>query len=380
MRSKPVILIIENSIDVTGALKSITRTAFDLKEYFDFHFIIPKHSRGRFWIESKGFTDITELPMRELSKRFSSLLLYIPFLAVNAIRLRQIVRRQSVSLIHVNDLYNLLPVILKTLNVRVPYVCHIRFMPNRFPKILFDFWLKLHLKHANKIITVSQSVQSMLPENEKIQVIHNELPVEERYPELILPSEESTQRVFLYLGNFIPGKGQNFALEAFAAIHEEVGDWKLRFVGSDMGLRKNFQYKLKLKEKAKQLGIERKIEWVGFTEEVEWEYKHADVALNFSESESFSITCLEALFFGRPVIATDCGGPSEIIDDGQSGIIVPNRDISAMANAMKYLATHNQERREFGAIARAIVRERFSYEKTSHRLRQVYEGTLKLER
>ena len=51
MKKKPVILIVENSIDVTGALKSITRTAYDLKGAFDFHFVIPKKSRGRTWIE-----------------------------------------------------------------------------------------------------------------------------------------------------------------------------------------------------------------------------------------------------------------------------------------------------------------------------------------
>lgn len=377
MKLKPVVLIIDNSIDVTGALKSITRTAFDLKNHFEFHFVIPRKSKGRFWIEGKGFTDISELPMIELSKRVSSVLLYFPYLIINSIRIIQIMRKRKVSLIHVNDLYNLLPLMVKFFGRHVPYICHIRFMPDRFPKRLFDCWLNLHLRHASKIVVVSQSVFRLLPTNSKIRVIHNELPVEERYPEMFRPIDENSDRLFLYLGNYISGKGQNFAIEAFAMIHNEIPGWKLRFVGSDMGLKKNYQYRLNLQKRAKELGIEDKVEWVGFTEEVEWEYKRADVALNFSESESFSITCLEALFFGRPVIASDCGGPSEIIDNGETGLLVPNRDVSSMANAMKYLATNHVERQIMGENARLIVKEKFSYEKTSLRLKEVYEDAIK---
>ena len=62
---KPIILIIENSIAVTGELKSITRTAYDLKDEFDFYFVVPKGSRGIFWIKEKGFENIHELSMLE---------------------------------------------------------------------------------------------------------------------------------------------------------------------------------------------------------------------------------------------------------------------------------------------------------------------------
>lgn len=101
------------------------------------------------------------------------------------------------------------------------------------------------------------------------------------------------------------GKGQDFALQSFAQVHETLPNWKLRLVGGDMGLKKNRDYIAKLKREAKRLNMERKIEWIAFTEDVELEYKQADIVLNFSESESFSITCLEALYFGRPLIGRD---------------------------------------------------------------------------
>lgn len=373
---KQRILIIENSIDVTGALKSITRTAYDLKEHFEFQFIIPSGSRGRFWIEGKGFTKIRELPMKEISRRFSSLILYLPFLVLNTFRFRKIVAEEKIALIHVNDLYNLLPITYKVLGGTIPYVCHIRFLPDRFPKALFDFWLKLHLRYAEKIIAVSHAVMKQLPHHTKITVIHNELPVEERYPERVEIGTNKATFTFLYLSNFMVGKGQNFALEAFAKIQRQLPDWKLRFVGGDMGLEKNQTYKVDLQNSARELGIFDKTEWFGFTEEVEREYKDADIVLNFSESESFSITCLEALYFGRPIIATDCGGPAEIIEHKKTGLLVENRNANAMVDTMLELAKNHELRSRIGINARLSVRNKFSIQNTSYKIRKEYRTIL----
>ena len=377
MKSKPVVLIVENSIDATGALKSIIRTAYGLCSFFDFEFIIPKNSKGRLLIEDKGFNTIHELPMRELSKRFSSLILYVPFLIVNAIRLNRVVKKKGISIIHVNDLYNLLPVALRLMSNSTPYICHIRFLPDRFPSWLFNFWLKLHFRFAEKIIVVSKSVEKMLPPHPKIIVIHDELPAEEIYPERLPDIDSKPHYTFLYLSNFMIGKGQDFALLAFAQIHETLPLWKLRFVGGDMGLKKNRDYINSLKQSAEKLNIGEKIEWVGFTKDVEWEYKQATIVLNFSESESFSITCLEALYYGKPLIASDCGGPGEIIDIGITGILVSNRDGNSMAEAMKGLALAKSKREEMGLAARYAVREKFSAEKTSFRLKAIYDQTIK---
>ena len=65
--------------------------------------------------------------------------------------------------------------------------------------------------------------------------------------------------------------------------------------------------------------------------------------LNFSESESFSMTCLESLYYGTPLIATDSGGPAELFKHGESGHLVPNRDVQAMAKAWPFLHTAGNE-------------------------------------
>jgi L-malate glycosyltransferase len=372
MEIKPKVLIIDNSVAVTGALKSIVYATSDLKQDFEFHFLIPRKSQARFFIEEKGFLVIHELPMKEISKRISSIILYLPMLFANAYRLTRLVEKNGISLIHVNDLYNMLPLAAKLFGLRKPYLSHIRFMPDRFPKILLDFWLFLHLRFATTLIAVSNSVQKQLKSHEKIVAIPNELPFTEKHPHQMVHSPSDSRLVFLYLSNFMVGKGQNYALEAFIRLATELPDWKLRFVGGDMGLAKNANFRLSLQKRAREAGVFEKTEWIGFTNDVENEFKQADVVLNFSESESYSIVCAEALFFGRPLIATDCGGPSEIVEHEETGILVANRDVDQMVREMKNLALNPDRRNDLGANARKRMRQKFADQNNLIRIKQIY--------
>lgn len=373
--AKPKILVIENSIDITGALKSIAHIALDLRSTFDFIFVIPSGSVVKEWIEQQGIS-VLELPMKELSRKIYSVFVYLPVLFMNAIRLNKIIKQKSISVIHVNDMYNLLPVAIRLLGNSTPYVCHVRFLPDRFPPWLLKLWMKFHFRYAERIVVVSAKVKEMLPEHPKCTIIYGSLPESEKYPKSI-NSPRKHQHTFLYLANFMEGKGQKYALEAFSSIHFNLPGWKLRFMGSDMGLKKNKRYLNKLKKQADGLGIGQKIEWKEFTNDVEWEYKSADIVLNFSESESFSMTCLEALYFGRPLIASDCGGPVEIIDNHQTGILVQNRNVEAMAESMQLLALNTGLRESLSASAWHKVREKFSKDKTVYPLEDLFLSLVK---
>lgn len=301
--SKKRILIIENSTHVTGALKSIVHSSIELIQNFDFIFVVPKRSKGISWVRNKGIKTIYELPMQELSKDFFSLVLYFPRLIINATRLKRIINEERIDLVHSNDLYNMLPVIANRFGRKVPYICHIRFLPDKFPKILFSTWINIHLRYSHQVICVSKHLASALPKHSKISIIYDGLPQGVfHYEKLTIDTR------MVYLGNIIQGKGQEYAVKAFAKIAGRYPNWKIRFVGGDMGLKKNALFKLQLMAMCEESNLNSQIEWKTFTDDVEIEYKTASIALNFSESESFSLTCLEALFFGCPVIATRSGG------------------------------------------------------------------------
>ncbi len=363
--SKPRVLVIENGIAITGSVKSIVRSSQVLRERFDFVFLLPSNSQASAYVKMKGFT-VEEIPMRELKSDVLAVLVYGPILVINLIRFVRLLRRYKIDLIHSNDFYNLIPCIYKMLGGHLPYICHVRFMPSRFPRILVGLWCFLHKRYASSVIAVSQALKRELIYADKVKVIGDGLPSEE------IEYSKATSNIILYPANFTRGKGHEYALRSFEAISTKYPTWKLRVIGSDFGLKKNADYKKELVAMAAGLGIEKQVEWGNFSQNMASEYKASSIVLNFSESESFSLTCLEALYYGRPVIATDSGGPAEIIDHGESGLMVPTGDVVSMYLAMEALMQDADRRERMGLVGRTRVRERYSLEQTMYRLRDQY--------
>jgi glycosyltransferase involved in cell wall biosynthesis len=83
------------------------------------------------------------------------------------------------------------------------------------------------------------------------------------------------------------------------------------------------------------------------------------------------------MFHGRPVVATRSGGPSEIIDHDDTGILVGLKDVTAMADAMDYLIRNGDHREAMARRAYEAVRQRFSPINTTEKLRALYRMALR---
>jgi glycosyltransferase involved in cell wall biosynthesis len=146
-----------------------------------------------------------------------------------------------------------------------------------------------------------------------------------------------------------------------------------------MGLQKNKMFRESLEQRAAEWGVSDAVQFDGFAHDVEKEIKEADIVLNFSESESFSFTCLEALYFGTPLIASDSGGPTELFEHRRSGYLVRNGDVDAMAEAILYLSQNPNFRKCYSRNSRAYVRSKFNLNQTVEGLRKVYHGFIQNE-
>lgn len=368
---KPRILIIENSVAITGALQSILRSSNELQTVFEFIFMLPENSQAVSYVKGLNYP-VLELPMKELRKNIKSLMFYAPSLMLNTFRLFKIIRDQKIDLLVVNDFYNLLPAMYKMAGGSLPYICYVRFLPSKFPSGLVKFWCALHQRNAYTTVAVSEVVKRELPYKNNVVVIGNELPAEEA--SFLTTLNDTT---ILYPANYIQGKGHELALQSFALIARNHPRWKLRFIGGDMGLQKNKDFKISLIELSKKLNLNDQVEWMNFSEKISLEYQKSSIVLNFSESESFSLTCLEAMYYGRPVIATRSGGPSEIIDQNDTGILVDLHDTTAMANAMDYLINNADKRERMAQRAYESVRQKFSSANTIQKLGRLYKAALK---
>lgn len=370
MRKAGRILIIENSLAVTGAFKSVLEVSKILSEEFEFHYCVPSRSALGKQLTAAGFP-VFRLPFVEISRSVRSLLFYLPMLLINTFRLRNYVRDHNVEVVHVNDLFNLTGVLLRRLVPSVKVIYHVRLMPGSYLGLLYPWLMRRVAGGANEVVFVSEAVRRACPvKPERSHVIYDGILAVENYP------AKATQHgpcKILYLANYTPGKGQLLALESYALALPSIPGATLTFVGGDLGSVRNAEYRQLLEKKIQEMGLAASVSVRGFADEVESLIKSHDILLNCSESESFSMTCLEAMMYGTAVIATDSGGPAEIISK-DTGILVANRDVSQISEALVLLCNDNALRASLAAQARVEVRRKFSLEKSAAQLSLLYKS------
>jgi len=128
-----------------------------------------------------------------------------------------------------------------------------------------------------------------------------------------------------------------------------------------------------LERAARELGILDTVRFLGHRDDARAWLAACDVYANSSISEGVSLTILEAMAAGLPIVATRVGGTPEIVDSS-CGRLVPARDPSALAAALSDLAGRPALRRELGQTARLRAETRFTIERMVNEYAEVYRG------
>ncbi len=127
---------------------------------------------------------------------------------------------------------------------------------------------------------------------------------------------------------------------------------------------------------ASGLGIADRVSFPGFIpheEAMAFIASHDFMCMPTIAPESFGVAALEAAALGLPVIASAVGGVAEIVESGQSGILVPARDVTALADAIITLASNPEMRKSYGAAAARRARERFSWSDSVEKMNSLYQ-------
>lgn len=165
----------------------------------------------------------------------------------------------------------------------------------------------------------------------------------------------------LYVGRLAPKKGLEYLLRAVADLETH-----LTVVG-DGAERDRLE--------ALAAALEADVTFVGEVppDRVEEFYRDAAVfVLPSVEGEGMPNAVLEAMAWGLPVVATDSGGLPSVIDDGQTGYVVPMRDSEALRERVDDLLAAPERREELGTAARQYVREHHSWAWLVGELEAVY--------
>jgi glycosyltransferase involved in cell wall biosynthesis len=105
-------------------------------------------------------------------------------------------------------------------------------------------------------------------------------------------------------------------------------------------------------------------------------YERAAVVAVPSHREGFGVVCAEAMAYGRPVVAGAVGGLLDLVADGETGLLVPPRDVPALREALERLIGDPELRRRMGEAARERVRSRFAWPAVTDATLAAYEEAL----
>jgi glycosyltransferase involved in cell wall biosynthesis len=174
-------------------------------------------------------------------------------------------------------------------------------------------------------------------------------------------------------GRLAPWKGQHVFLEAFALAFPD-GNARAHVIGSAMFGED--AYAEGLVAQAERLGIADRVDFRGFRDDIWSELAELDMLVHCSTSpEPFGQVVVEGMASGLPVIAAAAGGPTEVIRDDVSGLLIEPNDPAALADALRRLADDPALRARLASAAQAASRE-FTPERTAERLVQLYEQLL----
>jgi L-malate glycosyltransferase len=351
------VYLMDGSIAITGAFISAREIARSLQGRLEVVLVLPQRS-----IISDSdlseFAGVRRIAIRPLRRTIQDAALYIPFLIIAALQLRYWLWRDRAEVLLLNDFYLMQGALTKLLMYRGPILTWVRIEPSSFGKV-GSIWLWLAEKNSDHIVAVSRHIQACLPKYMRSELLYNLVSAE------FLPEpqhEKSKEFHFVFIGNYIFGKGQDVAIEALSKVLPKCPDVKLLFYGGDMGLEKNRAYRLDLEERADHLGVTHAVCFGDFTPSPRAVLSGAFASLNLSRSESFSRTVLEACACGLPVIATRCGGPEEIVSDQHTGFLIPIGDAESCAEAMIRLCAEPELAARLGEAGRARVMKLFSTE------------------
>lgn len=131
-----------------------------------------------------------------------------------------------------------------------------------------------------------------------------------------------------------------------------------------------------LEERCRQLGLAEHIAFLGQRDDVPRLLADSDLFVLVSDSEGMSLSLIEAIASGLPVIATRVGNNAELVTDGQNGFLIPPGGIQELASALAALLDDERLRREFGARSRQLASEQLDVGRTLSSYMALYERTV----
>jgi glycosyltransferase involved in cell wall biosynthesis len=177
-----------------------------------------------------------------------------------------------------------------------------------------------------------------------VGVMHNSLSF---YPST---ASDLTAKVVVGAGRLAPEKGYDRLVDAFARVADQHPEWVLKIFGTG-------PLHARLEKQIASLGLTDRVLLPGLARDIEAELLSSSVFALSSIHEGLPMSLAEAMACGLACVAFDCApGVREMVSDGVDGIVVPPRNIDALADGLARLMGDEALRRSYGAAARESIK------------------------
>ena len=294
------------------------------------------------------------------------------------LRLAWAMKRRKCLLAHFHDAHSVAVGSIAASLAKVPF----RIITRRvdFPLKRNYFSGRKYSKNVNAIIAISEGVKKVLVEGgvepENIEVIPSGIdfsPFEE--DSFVLKFSNYLRREFSFapddylvgiVAHLADHKGHEYLIEATKILKEHTPKIKMIIVGEG-------PLRMELNRQAKELNVKDIVFFLGFREDVAKILFSLDLFVLSSYLEGLGSTILDAMACRLPVVATKVGGIPEVVIHGETGLLVPPRNPSALARAILNLYKNKTLASRLGKRGYEVVHQKFSAEAMAGKVVRLYE-------
>lgn len=306
---------------------------------------------------------------------------HVEFLTRSTLKAAKLLRQKKIDIIHhmLPTVYNqtFSPLALTGKTKGYPFIigpasAHYYKRPTD-EKLLTPITKRLHkatIKKADKLITLTQQVKELYQnhiQEDGVEVVPFAVDTE-----TFRPSEnEQKENELLYVGSLYELKGLHHLLQALTIVTKEKPQTRLRIVGGGPQ-EATLHHMVHAWKLQKNVTLEGQIPH----NHIAPYYQHCTLFCFPTQGEPFGKTLIEAMACAKPTIATDVGGPKEIVQNGETGFLVPTGQPKVLAERITMLLDDEVLRRSMGRNARRVALEKYSWPKIAEKYRQIYESFL----
>lgn len=295
-------------------------------------------------------------------------------------RLLRLVKKNQVDLIHLNNeaLCNMGGVIAANL-LKIPSISHVRgptwdSRTSRFVYRNIDYfitvseWIK---KEVLKLNVPERKIKTIWDGRnlEEFNIQIDEAKIREEFG--LQPKQHSVGMI----GRLNPWKGHKVFIEASEKVLKQFPDCKIFIVGG--AAQKHKQYEAEIKSIVYEKKLSENIIFTGQRKDIVEIMRVLDVIVHAStEPDPYPNVVIEAMLTGKPVVASNMGGPVEMIENYKTGILIPPKDPAILGEQICQLLENRKMRMALGSEAKKVAFERYSIENHVRRIEAIYEEVM----